>query len=555
VTHTLFEAFELAGNVTCMGEDVVPLAVRPTKGEGGRKGKKIDTQASPTARNGLTRETGTPKRLPNRKGKGKSPLDATSPVYLPAHDGAGKTKGCKKGKGFTSPAGNSPIGGYFPLAEKKKPFVPRRMSTRSVTSNGTASTATTAGTGPRRKTPGKNKAVCTRGVAMKRVPPPPRPSPPNTAAQKPPPPLVPRVNAIQPKQYPEKAARAPKCVAAVAPKMGQNQAEVAAPKTVAATAQAMIPGVKTAQPVMDKADLGAIPPHWTGDTTTTTRQPVSDEVMASIQEMMDGTWKDVVTVDRAMRTEGNNEVDQFEIVSVLRNQNPTLWWYYSRKREGIRNFVQRFSQKYPIPQYEAKTAPFLEKLHSSTGMDPLCTDENEMILFHGTTPVTAEAICDSRFKVNLGGNGLFGQGAYFAESSSKSDEYVSTDDDNIFQGLYATLLCRVMMGRVKYTDAEKPKQDKDLLKAVIGDGSTFYPRYNSTLGDREKVRGTYREFVVYDDNQAYPEYIVLYRRVAAKDESKAPSAGAHRIVGKANNTAEVGGVSDDIDDGAYYLFE
>lgn len=111
------------------------------------------------------------------------------------------------------------------------------------------------------------------------------------------------------------------------------------------------------------------------------------------------------------------------------------------------------------------------------------------------------------------------------------------------------------MGRVKYTDAEKPKQDKDLLKAVIGDGSTFYPRYNSTLGDREKVRGTYREFVVYDDNQAYPEYIVLYRRVAAKDESKAPSAGAHRIVGKANNTAEVGGVSDDIDDGAYYLFE
>ena len=32
------------------------------------------------------------------------------------------------------------------------------------------------------------------------------------------------------------------------------------------------------------------------------------------------------------------------------------------------------------------------------------------------------------------------------------------------------------------------------------------------LGDRKKVRGTYREFVVFDDDQVLPEYMLLYKR-------------------------------------------
>ncbi|CAD7968348.1 unnamed protein product [Amoebophrya sp. A25] len=36
--------------------------------------------------------------------------------------------------------------------------------------------------------------------------------------------------------------------------------------------------------------------------------------------------------------------------------------------------------------------------------------------------------------------------------------------------------------------------------------------YHSVLGDREKCRRTFREFVVYDQAQVYPEWILWYER-------------------------------------------
>lgn len=38
-------------------------------------------------------------------------------------------------------------------------------------------------------------------------------------------------------------------------------------------------------------------------------------------------------------------------------------------------------------------------------------------------------------------------------------------------------------------------------------------KYHSLLGDREKCRKTFREFVIYDDDQVYPEFAVWYERV------------------------------------------
>ena len=39
--------------------------------------------------------------------------------------------------------------------------------------------------------------------------------------------------------------------------------------------------------------------------------------------------------------------------------------------------------------------------------------------------------------------------------------------------------------------------------------------FDSTLGDREASAGTFRELVLYDNDQVYPEYIILYHRVHA----------------------------------------
>lgn len=49
---------------------------------------------------------------------------------------------------------------------------------------------------------------------------------------------------------------------------------------------------------------------------------------------------------------------------------------------------------------------------------------NQVVLFHGTKPALVKDICASGFNERLGSlNGLYGAGAYFAEQSSKSDQY------------------------------------------------------------------------------------------------------------------------------------
>ena len=99
---------------------------------------------------------------------------------------------------------------------------------------------------------------------------------------------------------------------------------------------------------------------------------------------------------------------------------------------------------------------------------------------------------------------MFGRGIYFAECSSKSDEYASPDKSGLYKGVCALLLCRVVCGEMYYiTKSDVPTIDKAMATG----------NYDGVLGDREKAVGTYREFVVFDERQIYPEYVVLYERV------------------------------------------
>jgi len=275
-----------------------------------------------------------------------------------------------------------------------------------------------------------------------------------------------------------------------------------------------------------------IPPHWTGDTSVSTRQQVPDNVKMAVQAMMDGTWKDIITRDRYTCGTGEAEIQKYEVVQVLRNQNPKTWATYAKKRDQIRTEMKAWAYD-PIWKHKVfkpKTCNMKFQRKFSTGDkrgEPLYGGENEMLLFHGTKPDAADAICEDHFRLGSP-DALFGAGCYFAECSSKSDEYVKDEDESIYQGLFATLLCRVIMGRVLYDANRFP--DKHSLVAQVQRGD-----YHSVIGDREKVRGTYREFIVYDNLQAYPEYVVIYRRVAAKGTATTtaePAVGKGKGKGK-----------------------
>lgn len=100
---------------------------------------------------------------------------------------------------------------------------------------------------------------------------------------------------------------------------------------------------------------------------------------------------------------------------------------------------------------------------------------------------------------------MFGAGLYFAEASSKSDEYCQPNENDE----YPIIIVRVILGRPHYVDAPKPFDDpgRRALEHSCMSGSC-----HSVIGDRIKVSNTYREMVVYDHFQAYPRFILWYHR-------------------------------------------
>jgi len=63
----------------------------------------------------------------------------------------------------------------------------------------------------------------------------------------------------------------------------------------------------------------------------------------------------------------------------------------------------------------------------------------------------------------------------------------------------------VTLGNIFYTDEQYPDTDFLVRRCISG-------KNDSLLGDREKCRGTFREFIVFDHDQAYPEFVVWYAR-------------------------------------------
>lgn len=255
-------------------------------------------------------------------------------------------------------------------------------------------------------------------------------------------------------------------------------------------------------------------PHWWTELPaqgSSCRTVATRDVRLAVQELLDRTWKDKSTRDR-----GFEKVHRFEVVNVLHNKNMVLWSNYARARQAIRACAA-----------QGLVAP--EQAKTSAGGLPACLGDldasvNEFLLFHGTKPTAADNICKSHFMVRLAGANkgtLYGPGIYFAESSSKSDEYAEDDKEGIYQGLYAMLLCRVTCGNLLVTDAGTP-DTKALQRACT------MPRaaYHAVLGDREKARGTFREFVIYANDQAYPEYVIIYKRVAEAETVEAQPFGS-----------------------------
>ncbi|XP_041914523.1 poly [ADP-ribose] polymerase tankyrase-1 isoform X4 [Alosa sapidissima] len=145
---------------------------------------------------------------------------------------------------------------------------------------------------------------------------------------------------------------------------------------------------------------------------------------------------------------------------------------------------------------------------------------NERMLFHGSPFINAiiHKGFDERHAY-IGG--MFGAGIYFAENSSKSNQYVygigggtgcpTHKDRSCYICHRQMLFCRVTLG-------------KSFLQFSAMKMAHAPPGHHSVIG-RPSVNGlAYAEYVIYRGEQAYPEYLITYQIL--KPESTTPPTAA-----------------------------
>lgn len=180
------------------------------------------------------------------------------------------------------------------------------------------------------------------------------------------------------------------------------------------------------------------------------------------------------------------------VTKVLRIENGTLWKNYWEKK----NKMIAAGKSSPMQRLTAKNME-LAKLFPRVQLNE---DINELFLFHGTKELAAQSIAEFGFDPKLG-KGLYGAGCYCADYSCKAMQYAggrnqAPDQQRIF------LISRVLMGeayqtRTRLCDIKDPPGKCDSVFA--GEGKA----------DDEKQQ--HNEYIIYDSDQMYPEYLVYVK--------------------------------------------
>ncbi|CAK0796122.1 unnamed protein product [Prorocentrum cordatum] len=201
----------------------------------------------------------------------------------------------------------------------------------------------------------------------------------------------------------------------------------------------------------------------------------------------------------------------YRVRRVIRVESTRMWSRYLQRRAEI---ASARAQEWPCT--------FSPPLRSAACLgdhpevfQPLDVSVNEAYGIHGTSARSALGIGREDFRIDLAGSGagtMYGHGSDLAESSTKADEYSKDDASGTYRGIFAAVVSRVCMGKFRYTT------ERDKLAEYLFHAGEF----DSTFGDREASVGTFRELVVYDTDQVYPEYILLYERVHAASASETP---------------------------------
>lgn len=201
------------------------------------------------------------------------------------------------------------------------------------------------------------------------------------------------------------------------------------------------------------------------------------------------------------------------VLKVIRIEDSGLWSQFVEFQETIRTRRQGQPLRSLAPVQTVEGLPAPERAR-------LAKDVNEVYLWHGCSPSVVTQVALSGFpdKLRNFNQGSYGHGAYFVEDADHADEYSTDDAEGYYRGYYAMLLCRVTLGQPQVL-AGPLGLDPRTSGSPVSSPSTAADRsvgpnrpFDSTVGPVPASYGEFREFVVQERSQIYPEYAIIYER-------------------------------------------
>jgi len=239
---------------------------------------------------------------------------------------------------------------------------------------------------------------------------------------------------------------------------------------------------------LEKLMSGNAPVIWQPPPSTSSQSTVLVDICRNDDPEFSAVEEEMQSTIREHRDQGHagGVFSRYKVIKIQKIRNVKLWERYSHRRREV-----------------------AEENHNQS---------NERMLFHGSPFINAivQKGFDERHAY-IGG--MFGAGIYFAEHSSKSNQYIygigggtgcpAHKDRSCYSCQRQLLLCRVALG-------------KSFLQFNAMKMAHAPPGHHSVVG-RPSVGGlSFPEYVVYRGEQAYPEYLICYQIVkpeASSDEA------------------------------------
>ncbi|CAL1537023.1 unnamed protein product [Lymnaea stagnalis] len=252
------------------------------------------------------------------------------------------------------------------------------------------------------------------------------------------------------------------------------------------------------------------PSYWTQQSPTNwSIVDVDQATKDAISALVDQTW------DQGLIGKGddgrNLNQTRIKVTNVKRIENPKLFNKYGARRQEILNALKKLAPRVASLNGSRGDVSTSQNLPKSI-TDQVYTEVNEHYFFHGTKVRYVNLIAENGFNMSVAGLGQFGRGIYGAERSTKSDQY--TDATGPFQNMLLVrmtlgnvYLCRTNETRLLIRNASLPPTKDDTGNLVT---------YNSVMSDfKDDVLGVFREFIIYNETQFYPEYVIEYVRMSS----------------------------------------